>query len=91
LEDIAWVQRARGEIPKALATMEKALELNPQSDLILREMGFTYNVANRWDDALRVLDRALIFKPDSADYRSLKVDATWSKTGDADATLAYIQ
>ena len=31
--------------------MEKALELNPQSDLILREMGFTYTVANRWDDA----------------------------------------
>ena len=57
--------------------MEKALELNPQSDLILREMGFTYTVANRWDDALRVLDRALVFKPDSVDYRSLNLDALW--------------
>ena len=70
--------------------MEKALELNPQSDLILREMGFTYTVANRWDDALRVLDRALVFKPDSVDYRSLKLDALWSKTGDTDFMLATI-
>jgi len=90
IEDLAWVQRAKGNIPKALATMEKALELNPQSDLILREMGFTYTVAKRWDDALRVLDRALIFKPDSVDYRSLKVDAIWSKTGDTEATLTFI-
>ncbi|HCV98420.1 MAG TPA: hypothetical protein DGJ56_03885 [Verrucomicrobiales bacterium] len=52
LEDIAWLQRSNGEIPEALATMEKALKLNPQSDLILREMGFTYTVANRWDDVL---------------------------------------
>ncbi|HCV98421.1 MAG TPA: hypothetical protein DGJ56_03890 [Verrucomicrobiales bacterium] len=37
-----------------------------------------------------MLDRALVFKPDSVDYRSLKLDALWSKTGDTDFMLATI-
>jgi adenylate cyclase len=42
--DIAWVQRAKGDISQAFASMDAALKLNPQSDLIFREIGFTHIV-----------------------------------------------
>ena len=57
IEDIAWVQRAKGDLAQAFASMDVALELNPQSDLILREMGFTHIVAKNWDRAIEILDR----------------------------------
>ena len=42
--DIAWVQRAKGDISQAFASMDAALKLNPQSDLIFREIGLTHIV-----------------------------------------------
>mgnify|MGYP002700871923 CR=1 FL=1 len=55
--DLAGVQRAKGDLAQAFASMDVALELNPQSDLILREMGFTHIVAKNWDRAIEILDR----------------------------------
>lgn len=43
--DIAWVQRAKGDLSQAFASMDAALKLNPQSNLIFREVGFTHIVA----------------------------------------------
>ena len=90
IEDIAWVQRAKGDLPLALANMDKALELNPQSDLILREMGFTHIVAKNWDRAIEILDRAILLN-DTADYYSLKIDAIWARDGDLDSAMAFLK
>ena len=90
IEDIAWVQRAKGDLAQAFASMDVALELNPQSDLILREMGFTHIVAKNWDRAIEILDRAILLN-DTADYYSLKIDAIWGRDGNLDSALAFMK
>ena len=90
IEDISWVQRAKGDLAQAFASMDVALELNPQSDLILREMGFTHIVAKNWDRAIEILDRAILLN-DTADYYSLKIDAIWARDGDLESALALLK
>ena len=90
IEDIAWVQRAKGDLPLAFASMDKALELNPQSDLILREMGFTHIVAKNFDRAIEILDRAILLN-DAADYYGLKIDAIWARDGTPGTALAFLK
>ncbi len=90
IEDIAWVQRAKGDLPLAFDSMDKALELNPQSDLILREMGFTHIVAKNFDRAIEFLNRAILLN-DTADYYGLKIDAIWARDGDVETALAFLK
>jgi len=90
IEDIAWVQRAKGDLPRAFASMDAALDLNPQSHLILREMGFTHIVAKNFDRAIEILDRAILLN-DTADYYSLKLDAIWARDGDLDTAMAFLK
>ena len=70
--------------------MDKALELNPQSDLILREMGFTHIVAKNFDRAIEILDRAILLN-DAADYYGLKIDAIWARDGTPGTALAFLK
>jgi TolB-like protein/Flp pilus assembly protein TadD len=90
IEDIAWVQRAKGDLTQAFASMDEALELNPQSHLILREMGFTHIVAKNWDRAIEILDRAILLN-DTADYYGLKIDAIWARDGNLETALAFLK
>ena len=90
IEDIAWVQRAKGDLTLAFASMDEALELNPQSHLILREMGFTHIVAKNCDRAIEILDHAILLN-DTADYYSLKIDAIWARDGSSDSALAFLK
>jgi tetratricopeptide (TPR) repeat protein len=88
--DIAWVQRAKGDISQAFASMDAALKLNPQSDLIFREIGFTHIVTKNFDRAIEILDRAILLN-DTADYYSLKLDAIWARDGDLDTAMAFLK
>ncbi len=90
IEDMAWVQRAKGNLPLAFSSMNKALELNPQSDLILREMAFTHIVAKNYDQAIEILDRAILLN-DSVDYYGLKIDAIWARDGNPESAITFLK
>ena len=70
--------------------MDKALELNPQSDMILREMGFTHIVVKNFGRAIEILDRAILLN-DAADYYGLKIDAIWARDGTPETALAFLK
>jgi TolB-like protein len=70
-----FVQRRLGGWQDAEASFKKALELDPRNVTLLGEVATDfYNFLRRFDDAIRLADRALEIAPDSVEMRARKVD-----------------
>ncbi len=61
-----WIHELRGEYPEALASYQKALELEPLDVSRLRFIGRTYRELGRLDDAKAALEANLKITPYSA-------------------------
>jgi tetratricopeptide (TPR) repeat protein len=67
--NLAMLHMARFEIEKALEAGTRAVELAPNNDRTLNNLGLHLREAQRWDDAERCARAALALAPDSASHR----------------------
>jgi len=57
------VYRMKGQFDKAIAEGEKAIELDPNGERTLSNQGMTLNMADRPEEALRLMEKALRLNP----------------------------
>jgi serine/threonine-protein kinase len=62
-EWIGYVQRRAGQVSEAIASLERAVELDPQSGRLMGGLAETYVGAARYRDAERLTDRAYALLP----------------------------
>jgi TolB-like protein/Flp pilus assembly protein TadD len=66
------IQRRQGRWTEATANLEKAAELDPKNETSLVNLAFNYIALRNFDSAQKVVDRAIIVAPQSAEMRALK-------------------
>lgn len=59
LDSLGWVYFRRGELQRAVTTLERAAALAPEEPVILEHLGDAYRATARADEAARVWRRAL--------------------------------
>jgi tetratricopeptide (TPR) repeat protein len=62
-----WLWRERGDLPRAQARLQQALELDPHDPRALIELGLVYEAMNRPDRALVLYERVLQHEPHQAE------------------------
>ena len=61
-----YLLRTRGDLPRAQARIQQALDLDPHDERALTEMALTYEALNRNDRALALYEKILERKPGEA-------------------------
>jgi len=61
---IGYVRRRQGRFEEAAANLRRALELDPRSARISFNLGQTYLLMRRWDEAEKHLDRTISLSPE---------------------------
>src|SRR5262249_19029926 len=80
-DEASWIDRGYAKLPKrdmdgkrdidgALADFQRALKLNPKSQLALQNIAHILSEKGRTEEALRILDRELDLYPDHVYARS---------------------
>ena len=59
LDSLGWIQFQRGDHPRAVETLERAVELEPEEPVILEHLGDAYHRVSREADAAGAWKRAL--------------------------------
>ncbi len=86
----AFIQRRSGKWRESVATMARAIELDPRAAAYISDAGTTQLYLRDYDAAERLADRALIVSPDAPDALLVKGNALLARTGDvAAATRVY--
>jgi len=70
LDSLGWIQFQRGDYPRAVETLERAAELEPEEPVILEHLGDAYHRVARGGDAAGAWKRALevlAVHPEAAD------------------------
>ncbi len=62
--DLAIAYRDVGDLERAEASLEKALDLNPRHPVVHNELGIVYRRTGRFDEARRSYEKALALHPD---------------------------
>jgi TolB-like protein/Flp pilus assembly protein TadD/tRNA A-37 threonylcarbamoyl transferase component Bud32 len=87
----AWVYRRQGRWEEALASLEKALELDPMGALTAAGLGYTYQFLRRYPDAVRHFDRSTALAPEQALYYRGKAATYWLWTGTTEEARAALE
>ncbi len=66
LEGIAYVKRRQGKLDEAATCLKLATEVDPLSPRIALELGTTYLLIRKYQEAERLYDRAIFLNPDSS-------------------------
>lgn len=82
----ARAAQARGELPAALASLQRAAALEPDNAEILRLLGVAQGQVGRTDEALRTLARAQAIAPNDADIKLATAQVHYYR-GDSDLAL----
>nr|WP_294941888.1 tetratricopeptide repeat protein [uncultured Mucilaginibacter sp.] len=61
-----WIYNDLGESAIAITYLEPAYRINKYAKGVAFELGFAYNVVNRFSDAVGVLEQAVLNKPDDS-------------------------
>ena len=68
---IGYIKRRQGNLEEAISYLKKAFELDPQAANLPWELGLTYQVLRRYQEAERYFDRSISLSPDQmASYRT---------------------
>jgi tetratricopeptide (TPR) repeat protein len=77
LTDIAYLQRRRGERAEAALRLEKAAVLNPSSAGLRWQIGLTYGLMGRYEEAATLFEESIALAPD---VREPYVLGAWNYT-----------
>jgi len=75
LNNMAWLDYQNGRFEKAKVTIEKDLALSPNNPIILDTAGIILLALGEKSDAMKYLEKALLFAPDNADIQKHLKDA----------------
>src|SRR5438094_3508218 len=81
---IGVIQRRLGHWDEAIASLRRAVELDPRNVEVSQVLAITYIVVRRFSEALSVADGVLAWEPTNTDALWAKADVFWS-TGDLKA------
>ena len=65
--------KQKNDYPGAIAKYEAMLIISPNDPTVYYNMAVTYGRANKFDEALKTIDKAIAAKPDDAEAQQLKV------------------
>lgn len=68
-EYTGYIDRRDGRWQESTKNLERALELDPRNLLTLQQLALTYHYQRRYEDEIRIEDRALAIQPDDARTR----------------------
>jgi len=88
---IGYVQRRQGKFEQALANIKKASELDPLSNLLAIEVGYTFTLIRNYPEAERYFDRAISLAPDIPGYYSDKAMLYISREGNTEKARAVLE
>jgi TolB-like protein/Tfp pilus assembly protein PilF len=91
---IGAIQRRQGKWAESTANMEKAASLSPRDTFLLVNLADNYRIANDFENADRLFDRAIEVAPNSVGARTGKAMLAVDLKGDLseiDKQLAHIQ
>jgi TolB-like protein len=78
----AWIYRRRGEWKQSLVDAERAARLDPRDPQIPTDIGVTYVMLRRWNDAEHAFTRALALDPHNAVATRFLARTHVNSTGD---------
>jgi len=81
---IGVIQRRLGHWDEAVASLRRAVELDPRNVEVSQVLATTYSLLRRFSEALSVADGVLAWEPTNTDALWAKADVFWS-TGDLKA------
>lgn len=81
----AWVLRRNGDWERSITDAKKAAELDPRDSSIPSNLGITYALLRRWDEAKRAQRRALSIDPHSMVSALILAMTEVNATGDIPA------
>lgn len=84
LEAIAYVRRRQGDFDQSLDDLRSAATLDPQNSTLLLNLGQSYLMLRRFDDALATYDKLLAIAPDLPLGHAGRSEAVWMSTGVVD-------
>ncbi len=79
-----------GRIPDSIDCFQQALKLNPHHLLFLDNLGNAYRLEKRWDEAGRVLERALQVAPDDPEA-NYSLGMVFAQTDDTANAYQHLQ
>ena len=88
---ISAIVRRQGKFDAAIRDAEQAAKLDPRSADILWELGYSLVLTRRYEEADRVLERALTLAPDFTGASILRATARESWKGDAAAAREVLR
>ena len=78
---IGAIQRRQGKWAESNANLEKAVELSPNETWPMQNLVLNYQMLRRFDDANKLMDRALKLAPESFNLWSVKAQLEISEKG----------
>jgi TolB-like protein/class 3 adenylate cyclase/Tfp pilus assembly protein PilF len=78
-EILGFIDRRQGRWAESTKNLERAIELDPQNGLFLKQLADSYVCLRRYADAERVLDRAIAVVPKEANIRAYRasIELEW--------------
>jgi TolB-like protein/class 3 adenylate cyclase/Tfp pilus assembly protein PilF len=78
-EILGFIDRRQGRWAESTKNLERAIELDPQNGLFLKQLGDSYVCLRQYADAERVLDRAIAVAPKEANIRAYRasIELEW--------------
>jgi tetratricopeptide (TPR) repeat protein len=79
---IALIERRQGRWEESIKTMERVFVLDPRNAILAEERANNYSHLRRYDEARRVLDAVLNWKPDDFWFQILRADVDLAENAD---------
>jgi tetratricopeptide (TPR) repeat protein len=78
-EILGFIDRRQGRWAESTKNLERAIELDPQNGLFLKQLADSYVCLRQYADAERVLDRAIAVVPKEANIRAYRasIELEW--------------
>ncbi|HVS01539.1 MAG TPA: protein kinase, partial [Thermoanaerobaculia bacterium] len=88
---LGFIQRRQGRWEESLATLRRALELDPRSSVLVGQVAMTHTWIRDFGEAIRLADQSLALDPRNTLILADKALARFEQTGDPRQGLAVLR